>query len=121
VLLQPKLKVYREMRTSWGTYVKFSLGHTFEDLWKPTKNTSVGVDLSGHVAWGSRRHNEAQYGVTRHAFTDMQLSLGVPVKLSKSWSIAPAVHYSRILDRRLRASIEKETNWWASITLIAEY
>ena len=119
--LRPKIKMYRELRTAWGTYVKLSLGHTFEALWKPTPRTSMGVDLSGHLGWGSRRHNRAQYGVRRPAFTDTQTSLGVPVKLGKTWSLTPAVHLSRILDNRLRRSVDRETNWWASITLSASF
>ena len=119
--LRPKVKVYRELRTAWGTYVKLSLGHTFEDIWKPTPRTSVGVDLSGHLGWGSRRHNNAQYGVRRPTFTDTQTSLGMPIKLGKTWSLTPAIHLSRILDNRLRRSVDRETNWWASLTLSASF
>ena len=119
--LRPKVKIYRELRTAWGTYVKLSLGHTFEDLWEPTPRTSLGLDLSGHLGWGSRRHNNAQYGVRRPTFTDTQTSLGMPIKLGKTWSLTPAIHLSRILDNRLRRSVDRETNWWASLTLSASF
>ena len=117
VLLRPAIKVYREVDEAWGTYVKFSVGHTFEEVWKPTKASSVSVDLSASVGYGSRNHNDANYGTNAHGWTDVLLSLAVPIKLGKRWTLRPAIWYSSLLDGRIRENMKHDGNVWGSLAL----
>ena len=121
VPLSPKLKVYREIDEVWGTYVNLSVGHRFENVLRAQRGPTVSVGLDAAVGWGSRKHNQANYGFEGSAVSDAILSLSLPVQLSKHWTLTPAIYYSMLLDNRIRRAMEKDDNLWGGVTLSVSF
>jgi uncharacterized protein (TIGR02001 family) len=116
VFLSPTLTVYQDVDQFNGTYANLSIGHTFEDVWRPRENMAMSVDLSGAVGYGSGKHNAANYGSSSAAFTDLLLALGLPLQIGEHWTVTPAVYYSILLDGRIRGAMANDANLWAGLS-----
>jgi len=73
----PTLTVYQDLDEHDGQYLTISVGHTFDDVWKPAADVTMSVDLAASLAWGSRKHNHFYYG-PGSGWTDATVSLGLP-------------------------------------------
>ena len=62
VLASPTLTVYQDLDEHDGRYLTISVGHTFDDVWKPAADVTMSIDLAASLAWGSRKHNQFYYG-----------------------------------------------------------
>ena len=116
-LLEPTITIYQDIDQSHGTYITFGLSHTFEEVWKPTENTSMDVEIGGTVGWGSSSNNAFYYGAGNSGLTDFTTSLGFPVDLGKGWSLKPAINYSTLLDQNIQSNQSPDTNVWYGLSL----
>jgi len=113
---RPTVTFYQDVDEHRGTYIVLSMGHTFENVWQPCANLSMGVDVSGSIAWGSKKHNTYYYG-TRDAWTDAVLSLGLPFAIGEHVTITPAIHGSMVLDKSVRDALADKGSFWGGITV----
>jgi hypothetical protein len=111
----PKLTVYQDLDEHDGTYLALAFGHTFEDVWKPTKDIRMGVDLGVTFAWGSRKHNQFYYGAGA-GWADTTVHLGLPLKIGEHVTITPAVNYMWLLDDGITESLGDGNAFWAGVT-----
>jgi hypothetical protein len=117
VLLAPSVTLYQDIDEADGTYVNFALGHTFEDVWQPSETVSMSVDLSGSVGLGSANFNSFYYGVDQTAFTDVLVSLGLPLEIGERWTVTPSLNYSSLLDDDIRGGMSNDGNLWFGTSL----
>lgn len=117
VPLTPTITVYQDVDEAEGTYVTLGVSHVFEDICRPTANTSMNAKLAASVGYGSSKHNSFYYGADKAGFTDLTLSASFPIKLSDHWTLTPSLNYSRLLDQEIRDSMSHDDNIWAGIGL----
>ena len=116
-VLSPAVTVYKDIDEADGIYATFSAGHSFEEVWKPSEETSLSLDLSGSVGYGSSRNNRFYYGASGSGFTDVTVSAGLPLSLGESLVLSPAVNCSVLLDGSIRRAMTKDDNVWFGISL----
>ena len=103
------------MQPTW-----LALNHAIE-VWKPSKTTTVSVDLSAVAGYGSARHNNFNYGADRKAFTDVTVSLGVPIHMGGNWTLTPSVNYASLLDSRIRHATGPDNHSWVGLALSCSF
>ena len=119
--LSPSLTVYQDVDEADGTYSSLSVGHTFEGILVLADGVAVSADLGASIAHGSSNFNDFYYGSDSSGLTDSLFSLSLPVSLGEYVSVAPAAHYSSLLDDDIRDSMSDDDNFWAGITLSCSF
>ncbi len=116
-LLSPTVTIYRDVDEADGTYVNLSIGHTFEDVWKPSETAGMSVDLGASVGYGDANHNSFCFGSDKPGFVDATISASLPFALGEHWSLTPSLNYSALLDRDNRNGHHKDHNLWTGVAL----
>ncbi len=114
--LNPSLRFYRDLGEVDGEYL--SLGCSPRLPWC---GEDSGPVFSAALGYGSGSHNRYYYNSGRAAFTDLQLSLSLPLALGENFSLTPLLGYCGRLDRRLRKSIPHADSFIAGITVAASF
>ncbi len=120
VPLSPTVTVYKDLRLSHGVYASFGVSQAFEDLFKPTKNSSVGLDLAATVGFCSGRNNELYYGTSREmgsGWSDLLLSIGIPISIGDRWTVRPFLSHSLLLDRQIRKAQSNEDHTFGGVSV----
>jgi len=120
-ILSPKVTIYQDVAAVEGQYATFSIGHTFEDVLKPTDSIGVSVDCSAAISFGSDRYNKFYYGSEHYAVTDLLLYLGVPVSIGDYVTLTPFMNFSSIIDHALRGDRKKNDNIFGGVALGVEF
>lgn len=117
VLLSPTITVYQDLHRADGTYASLSIGHTFEDVWKPSRNVAVSVEAGASIGYASSRYNRYYYGSAGAAFTDALLSLGLPIQIGEHLTITPAINYSALLAPGIQNAMSDDNNFWGGVSV----
>ncbi len=120
-LLEPTLTIYQDIDQSHGTYITFGVSHTFEEVWKPTENTSMDIEIGTAIGWGSSSNNAFYYGAGNSGLTDLTSSIGFPVGLGKGWTLKPAINHSTLLDQNIQSNQAPDSNLWFGLSLTYEF
>ena len=120
VPLAPTVTLYQDVDEHDGQYVVLSVGHTFEDVWKPCQGVALSVDLGASAAWGSRKHNRFYYGAGS-GWADATASLGLPIKIGDHLTVTPAAHYSYILDPDVAEALGDRDVFWGGLALSVSF
>ena len=116
-LLSPTLTVYGDVDEADGAYASLSVGHTFEDVWKPSDAVSLGVESSASVGYATSNFNSFYFGVDSSGFVDGALSVGCPLSLGEHWTVTPSLKYSFLIDDDLKSGVGNDDNLWAGLSL----
>ena len=115
--LSPSVTLYQDVDEAGGSYATLSVGHTFEDLFRPVEGVPVSLQLGGSMAYGSSGFNEFYYGTNSAGPADAVLTASLPVQVSENLSLSPTLNYSTLLDGAIRDSLQKPESFWAGVTL----
>ncbi len=118
--LHPSVTLYKDYRASRGKYLSLGVGQKFKDLWKPIEGVSVGLDLSASAGFADNQFNRANYGADRHGgsgWTDMLLTLGVPVTINERWTVRAFISHAALLDGGLRRSVNDADHTFAGVSV----
>lgn len=127
VPLSPSLTVYQDVDEVGGTYVNIAGGYGFE-LWKPSEVLTLSLDCSASIGLGSSQHNEGYYCsadnfacASRAAFTDVFVSLALPVSVKGNLGIVPSVQYTGILDGGIREVVDTDQAFQAGMRVSGNF
>ncbi len=120
-LLSPTLTVYRDVDESEGTYVSLGVSHSFEDVWQPAENVSMGVDLSASVGYGSANNNSYYFGVSHSSINDALVTVGLPIQMGDHWMLTPSLNCSTLLGGDIRRASAHDDNIWGGLTLSCSF
>ncbi|MEA2553913.1 MAG: hypothetical protein QOJ65_2089 [Fimbriimonadaceae bacterium] len=109
----PELTVYTSGSSRTGTYAVLGLSHS---LGREGKS----LDLGAEITYGDKPFNDFVHGRQRAGFSDLQLSAGMTLSLSKGWSVTPSLHYSRIFKGSRSPGEPRQTNAWLSLGFESE-
>jgi hypothetical protein len=115
VPLSPAVRWYYDFDEIEGSYIQFSLGHTFEKLHQWGDDCYCDLVLGASVAYATAGYNDGYFGVDEGAFNDLTLSAGLPVCLGQ-WTLKPVVAWSTMLDDDIRAATAHSDNLWAGLS-----
>ncbi|MFW6119155.1 MAG: hypothetical protein ACOC7S_02350 [Planctomycetota bacterium] len=115
--LAPTLAVYYDVDEADGAYLNLGVGHTFADVWTPSQDVAVSIDLGASVGFATSNYNRFYFGEDKSAFTDLLFSLGAPFAIGDRWTITPTVNFSQLLDDDIRDSTSDDTNVWGGVSL----
>ncbi len=105
VWLEPSVTVYHDVDEAKGTYVELGAGHSFEDVFHISPDVPVSVEIAASLGWADSDFNDYYWGVDSSRFTDLALSLALPMEIG-GWTVAPSLNYVTLLSDRLRATNE---------------
>ena len=116
----PTLTVYQDLDEHDGQYITLGFGHTFEDVWKPSDDVSISVDLGATFAWGSRKHNAFYYG-PGSGWADATVGLGTPIAIGDHLTVTPYVSYMWILDDDITGALGRDDAFWAGLSVTVSF
>jgi len=117
-ILSPCVTVFRDVAEAKGTYAALAVGHTFEDIWRLSRKAVGSIDLSARIGYGSSNYNQFYYGTDNSAFSDVELSAGLPLKINERWTLTPSVTFTSLLsDGHIRQAMRNVDNWVVGVSL----
>lgn len=119
-LLSPKILVYQDLDEAKGTWISLAASHSF-DLYTFDNGMNVSLGLSASIGYGTAKDNEYYFGLKESALTDFTLHATLPFQISDNWALTVAFHYSTLLDSDHRKIMEKDDNFWTTISLTATF
>ncbi len=114
-ILNPKATLWYDFGKVKGTYLNGSISHSYPFGGDKT------LDISAGIGWGDAVNNEACFGVRGGAFTDLRISVEVPIEAGYNCYITPALIYSRVLDGALRKAASPDDILIFSLTFCLEH
>jgi hypothetical protein len=122
VLASPSVTVYHDVDEADGTYVSFSIGHSFENVVELGPGTGLGVDLSAGIGWGSGAYNKFYWVPDKSALNDLVLSAAFPFKVA-GFDVTPSVNYVTLISDDIRSPNTYGSNdmWLAGIGFSKEF
>ncbi|MCE5270946.1 hypothetical protein LLH00_06635 [bacterium] len=114
--LSPSLRFYRDIAEVEGEYLSLGLSPRL-----PWGGEDSGPVFGATLGYGSGSHNRYYYGAGRAAFTDLQLSLSLPLALGENYTLTPLLGYAGLLDRRIRRAMPHDDSFIAGITFAASF
>jgi hypothetical protein len=138
VPLSPSVKWYRDVDDIDGSYIQFSLGHTFEKIGKLSDHEYIDIDLSASFGVGGSAYNAGYFSVhdpltgvllnpdiEKTKFNDFTLGIAVPFHLKHGVRITPSFNMSAMLSGYIRDWYKygtgKSTNVWFGINFTKEF
>ncbi|MFO8014516.1 MAG: hypothetical protein R6X20_14555 [Phycisphaerae bacterium] len=112
----PTLTVYQDLDEHDGQYITLGFGHTFKDVWTPSPEVAMSVDLSAQFAWGSRKHNAFYYG-SGSGWADTTVGLALPFAVGENVTVTPCVNYMWILDDGVSGALGRDDAFWAGLSV----
>ena len=116
----PTLTVYQDLDEHDGQYITLGFGHTFEEVWTPSPEVAMSVDLSAQFAWGSRKHNTFYYG-SGTGWADTTVGLALPFAVGENVTVTPFVNYMWILDDGISGSLGRDDAFWAGLSFTVSF
>jgi hypothetical protein len=116
----PTLTVYQDLDEHDGQYITLGFGHTFEDVWKPSPEVAMSVDLSAQFAWGSRKHNAFYYG-SGSGWADTTVGVALPFAVGENVTVTPYVNYMWILDDGVTSALGRDDAFWAGLSFTVSF
>lgn len=134
VMGAPRIKVFQDINQVKGTYANLSI-YAEEEAWRPVDWAGLSLGLGASVGWGSHSHNayyyfrgdmmgwgtpkheKARTGNARAAFTDLQLTAALPLRIGSYVTIKPVFHWSTLLDKCIRHAMRHDDNIFGGISL----
>jgi hypothetical protein len=120
VFLSPSLAWNRDVGTVNGSYIRFSLSHSFDKVMSWTEDNTVGIDIESSVAWAGAGYNRGYFDIDAAKFNDLALRVGVPIDL-KSISVTPSLHFSSMLSRQVGIASFERNNVWFGIEVMKKF
>lgn len=117
VLLSPTLSINYDTDEADGFYASLGVGYGLPLGCKSAQTLSV----SGKVSFSSGSYNKFWLGQDKSALSDLYLSASLPISVSGSTTLTPAISYSTMLDDDLRHSVADPDNLVGSLTLSNAY
>lgn len=114
--LNPRLTWYGDVNSIEGNYLQFSLGHSFEKLATWSNDYSMGLSLSGSIAWASAGYNRGYFGIDANKFNDLTVGIIFPINL-KHVTISPSLNMSTMLSERIGDATYERNNIWFGVGL----
>jgi len=111
LLLNPAITVFKDVDEAKGTYISLGLGHSL-----PVKKWNSSFDLAFSVGIGTDKHNQYYYEAGRSALVDLLLSVKMPFEIREGTTITPNFSYTRLLDKKIRSSLDKKDNMIFGLT-----
>jgi uncharacterized protein (TIGR02001 family) len=117
-LITPTLKVYQDIEQAHGEYVNLSLAYAY-DLPAVCKDVTWQLAASVAGGWASKDDNKYYWGVDSDAFTDSQLTIGVPVKIKEFITLTPAFNQVWLLDSKIKdaAGYDSKSYWGLTLSI----
>ena len=97
VLLAPTLQVNYDFDAADGFYANLGISQRFE-----LAKDQVALVASASLGAGSEKYNDLYFGKSRNALNDGLVGLALPIALSKSVTLTPAVQYMFLPDSTIR-------------------
>lgn len=102
--VSPFLEVNRDIDEIEGTYIKFGA----EKIWELTSGSTFTGSVG--VGFADRGYNNGYFGVDRSGFNDLELNANYSVPLSSSSALTFSANYQTLLDRDVRANVDRPSN-----------
>ena len=112
----PTLTVYQDLDEHDGQYITLGFGHTFEEVWTPSPEVAMSVELSAQFAWGSRKHNTFYYGAGS-GWADTVVGVALPFAIGENMTVTPYVNYMWILDDSVTSALGRDDAFWAGLSV----
>jgi len=112
VLLSPSFTYYRDVSEIDGSYMQIGIGHSFETELKP--DYSIGLELSGGLAWADSGYNRGYFGIDETKFNDLTIGIGVPFNL-KHVTLTPSLNIASMLSKEIGGTTRN--NVWFGVGL----
>ncbi len=121
MVLSPSLTVYQDVEEADGTYVSMAVGHSIDEIWRPSEGVTAGLELGLSVGMGSSEHNRFYYGAGGGALSDLLLTVGLPVQMGEHSTLTPFLNYSSLLDGQIRDAMSDDSNLWGGLSLAVSF
>jgi len=112
--LNPRFTWYGDVNSIEGNYLQMSLGHTVEHLVAWGSDYSMGLSLSGSVAWASAGYNRGYFGIDAGKFNDLTAGVTFPINL-KHVTINPSLNVSTMLSESIGDATYERNNIWFGV------
>jgi hypothetical protein len=110
---------YGDVSEIEGSYLQFGFGHSIDQL-AGNGDYSMGLDLSGAFAYGTRGYNASYFGIDEADWNDFTLGIGVPINL-KHLTITPKFNLSTMLSEQIGNATYERTNAWFSLSFAKSF
>jgi hypothetical protein len=117
VKFSPAVTFYRDVDQAPGTYMTLSVGH---QLQLGGKRRGLNVDIAASAAYGSSGYHAAYYGLDEAALSDAFLTVSIPLKLDRFWTLTPSLGYSMLIDSEIKNRVDQANNLWFGLSLSPE-
>ncbi len=112
--LNPRFTWYGDVNSIEGNYLQLSVGHSFEKLAVWNNGYSLGLSLSGSVAWASAGYNRGYFGIDVNKFNDLTIGITAPINL-RHVTINPSLNMSTMLSERIGNATYERNNIWFGV------
>jgi hypothetical protein len=122
VLASPSVTVYHDVDEVAGTYISFSIGHSFENIIELDSGVGLGMDLSAGIGWGSSGYNKSYWGPDKSALNDLVLSAAFPFEVA-GLTVTPSFNYVTLMSEDIREpdAYGKNDMWFAGVGFSKEF
>ena len=116
----PAITVYHDIDEIDGTYVAFSVGHSFEN----PGDLPFGVDLGASLGWGDSSYNDGYWSTDTtevdSELNDLTLTVGFPFEIG-GLSVTPTLAYVALLGSDIRDVADDDSIFYAGVGLAYEF
>ncbi len=119
-LITPTLKVYQDVEQAHGQYVNLSLAYAY-DLPGVVKDVTWQLAASLAGGWSSKDDNKYYWGVDSDAFSDSQLTIGLPIKIKDTVTITPSFNQVWLLDSKIKDAAGYDSKNYYGLTLSVSF
>ncbi|HSW38866.1 MAG TPA: hypothetical protein VLL97_05180, partial [Acidobacteriota bacterium] len=116
VPLSPKITWYRDVSLVDGSYIQITAGHTFEKIGKWNEGCSIGLSLSGSLAFAGSGYNKGYFGIDKTIFNDFTFGVGMPFNL-KHVTLTPSFNVSSMPHDEIGGATFEQNNVWFGLNL----
>ncbi len=118
VILTPTVTVSYDFEEVEGFYAAIELSHSLEI------SDMIALDLAFSTGAGDEEYNKYYFGLDDMKLNDGNVSAALPVTLSESWTVTPAITYTWLWDSDVKDSAKendayfnKDNLLWGGVTV----
>ena len=115
-VLEPTITIYQDIDQADGTYLNFSIAHSFAKT-----GSDVTVDVGSWISAGSSKHNLFYYMNNNWALADAGFSVSVPFPINEKTKIVTSINFSTFFDSDIRSRMENPDNVWFGTGFVYSY
>jgi hypothetical protein len=115
--LTPTIKINRDIDEIKGSYIQFSIGHTFEKVRQWSDTCYCNLQLGASTAYGTSKYNQGYFDVNSGRLNDLTLYAALPICLEHDWTVKPSLNYSTMLSDTIRQATDKSDNFWFGLSV----